>query len=114
LRRGLDLGMTHLDTAEMYGSGASEELVGAAVAGRREEVFLVSKVLPNNASRSERSPPASGRSSGSEPTASIVIFCIGAGRIPLARPSPLSSGCVRTAKSCRGASAISMWTISTR
>jgi diketogulonate reductase-like aldo/keto reductase len=52
LRRGLDLGMTHLDTAEMYGSGASEELVGAAVAGRREEVFLVSKVLPNNASRS--------------------------------------------------------------
>jgi diketogulonate reductase-like aldo/keto reductase len=51
LRRGLDLGMTHLDTAEMYGSGASEELVGAAIAGRREEVFLVSKVLPNNASR---------------------------------------------------------------
>jgi diketogulonate reductase-like aldo/keto reductase len=51
LRRGLDLGMTHLDTAEMYGSGASEELVGQAIAGRRDEVFLVSKVLPNNASR---------------------------------------------------------------
>ena len=51
LRRGLDLGMTHLDTAEMYGSGVAEELVGAAIAGRREEVFLVSKVLPNNASR---------------------------------------------------------------
>ena len=51
MRRGLDLGMTHIDTAEMYGSGAAEELVGEAIAGRRDEVFLVSKVLPNNASR---------------------------------------------------------------
>jgi diketogulonate reductase-like aldo/keto reductase len=51
LRRGLDLGMTHIDTAEMYGSGAAETLVGEAIAGRREEVFLVSKVLPHNASR---------------------------------------------------------------
>jgi diketogulonate reductase-like aldo/keto reductase len=51
LRRGLDLGMTHIDTAEMYGSGAAETLVGEAIAGRRDEVFLVSKVLPNNASR---------------------------------------------------------------
>jgi diketogulonate reductase-like aldo/keto reductase len=51
LRRGLDLGMTHIDTAEMYGSGAAEELAGAAIAGRRDEVFLVSKVLPHNASR---------------------------------------------------------------
>ena len=49
LRRGLDLGMTHLDTAEMYGD--AELVVGDAIAGRREEVFLVSKVLPNNASR---------------------------------------------------------------
>lgn len=51
LRRGLDLGMTHIDTAELYGSGAAEELVGQAIAGRRDEVFLVSKVLPNHASR---------------------------------------------------------------
>ena len=51
LRRGLDLGMTHIDTAEMYGAGAAEEMVGAAIAGRRDEVFLVSKVLPENASR---------------------------------------------------------------
>jgi diketogulonate reductase-like aldo/keto reductase len=51
LRAGLDLGMTHIDTAEMYGSGASEEIIAAAIAGRREEVFLVSKVLPSNASR---------------------------------------------------------------
>src|SRR2546425_12222416 len=51
LRRGLDLGMNHIDTAEMYGSGAVEKLVAEAVAGRRDEVFLVSKVLPENASR---------------------------------------------------------------
>jgi diketogulonate reductase-like aldo/keto reductase len=51
LRRGLDLGMTHIDTAEMYGSGSVEELVGEAIAGCRNEVFLVSKVLPDNASR---------------------------------------------------------------
>ena len=51
LRLGLDLGMTLIDTAEMYGSGASEDLVGEAIAGRREEVFLTSKVLPHNASR---------------------------------------------------------------
>jgi diketogulonate reductase-like aldo/keto reductase len=52
LRRGLDLGMTHIDTAQLYGGGAAEELVGAAIAGRRDQVFLVSKVLPQNASRS--------------------------------------------------------------
>jgi len=52
LRRGLDLGMTHVDTAEMYGSGVAEDVVGEALAGRRDEVFLVSKVLPRNASAS--------------------------------------------------------------
>jgi diketogulonate reductase-like aldo/keto reductase len=51
LRRGLDLGLTHVDTAELYGDGAVEELVGEAIAGRRGEIFLVSKVLPSNASR---------------------------------------------------------------
>src|SRR5581483_4075033 len=51
LRRGLDLGMTHVDTAEMYRSGEAEEWVGEAIAGRRDEVYLVSKVLPQNASR---------------------------------------------------------------
>ena len=51
LRRGLDLGLTHIDTAEMYGSGAAEEVVAETIAGRREEVFLVSKVLPQNASQ---------------------------------------------------------------
>jgi diketogulonate reductase-like aldo/keto reductase len=51
LRRGLDLGLTHIDTAEMYGNGAAEAIVGEAIRGRRDEVFLVSKVLPTNASR---------------------------------------------------------------
>jgi diketogulonate reductase-like aldo/keto reductase len=50
LRLGLDLGMAHIDTAEMYGSGRAEELAGEAISGRRDEVFLVSKVLPSNAS----------------------------------------------------------------
>lgn len=51
LRLGLDLGARLIDTAEMYGDGRSEELVGEAIAGRRDEVFLVSKVYPHNASR---------------------------------------------------------------
>ncbi|HEY0553355.1 MAG TPA: aldo/keto reductase [Thermoanaerobaculia bacterium] len=51
LRQGFDLGMTHIDTAEMYGSGRVEEIVGEALAERRADTFLVSKVLPQNASR---------------------------------------------------------------
>jgi diketogulonate reductase-like aldo/keto reductase len=51
LRRGLDLGLTHIDTAEMYGSGTAEAIIGEAISGRRDEVFLVSKVLPSNASK---------------------------------------------------------------
>ena len=52
LRRGLDLGLSHIDTAEMYGDGRSEAIIGEAIAGRRDEAFLVSKVLPHNASNS--------------------------------------------------------------
>lgn len=51
LRLGLDLGMTLIDTAEMYASGGAETVVADAIAGRRQEVFVVSKVLPSNASR---------------------------------------------------------------
>jgi diketogulonate reductase-like aldo/keto reductase len=51
LQLGIDLGMTLLDTAEMYGDGATEDLVGRALVGRRDKVYLVSKVLPSNASR---------------------------------------------------------------
>src|SRR5271170_151431 len=50
LQRGLDLGLRHIDTAEMYGSGGAERIVGRAIQGRRDEVILVSKVLPSNAS----------------------------------------------------------------
>jgi diketogulonate reductase-like aldo/keto reductase len=51
IREGIDLGLTLIDTAEMYGDGRSEALVGEAINGRREEVFVVSKVYPHNASR---------------------------------------------------------------
>lgn len=51
LRRGIELGMTHIDTAEMYLSGTAEEWIAEAIEGRRDELFLVSKVLPSNASR---------------------------------------------------------------
>lgn len=51
LQLGLSLGLNHIDTAEMYGDGKVEELIAEAIAGRRDEVFLVSKVLPENASR---------------------------------------------------------------
>src|SRR4051812_27129334 len=49
LRTAMELGMTLIDTAELYGDGASERLVGRAIAGRRDDVFLVSKVLPQHA-----------------------------------------------------------------
>src|SRR6266699_433799 len=49
LRRGIDLGMTHIDTAEMYGD--AELVIAEAIAGRSDELFLVSKVLPSNTSR---------------------------------------------------------------
>lgn len=51
LQLGLDLGLTLIDTAEMYGEGLAEELIGEAIAGRRDEAFIVSKVYPHNASR---------------------------------------------------------------
>jgi diketogulonate reductase-like aldo/keto reductase len=53
LRAGIDLGMTLIDTAEMYADGVAEEVTGEAIAGRRDAVFLVSKVLPSHASREQ-------------------------------------------------------------
>lgn len=53
LKTGLSLGMSLIDTAEMYGNGTSEEMVGRAIAGQRDKVFLVSKVLPSHATRAE-------------------------------------------------------------
>jgi diketogulonate reductase-like aldo/keto reductase len=54
LQLGIELGMTLIDTAEMYGDGASEELVAEAIAGRRDKIFLVTKVLPGNATSRKR------------------------------------------------------------
>ncbi len=51
LQRGFDLGLTHVDTAEMYGDGEVEQIVGEAIHGRRDELYLVSKVLPHHATR---------------------------------------------------------------
>jgi diketogulonate reductase-like aldo/keto reductase len=51
LKLGIELGMTLIDTAELYGDGGAERVVAEAIAGRRDEVFIVSKVLPENASR---------------------------------------------------------------
>ncbi len=51
LRSGIDLGMTLIDTAEMYADGEAEDVVGEVITGRRDDVFIVSKVLPFNASR---------------------------------------------------------------
>jgi diketogulonate reductase-like aldo/keto reductase len=53
IKLGLDLGITLIDTAEMYGDGEAENIVGDAIAGRRDELFIVSKVLPENASRKD-------------------------------------------------------------
>ncbi|WP_327287748.1 aldo/keto reductase [Streptomyces sp. NBC_01198] len=61
LRRGFDLGMTLVDTAEMYADGAAEEVVGEAIRGRRDETFVVSKVSPRHADR--RGAPAACRAS---------------------------------------------------
>ncbi len=54
LQLGIDLGLTLIDTAEMYGDGAAEELVAEAIGGRREQVFIVTKVLPGNAGNRKR------------------------------------------------------------
>jgi aldehyde reductase len=84
LRRGIDLGLTLIDTAEMYGDGRSESLVGEAIAGRRDEIFLVSKVYPHNASRKgmARSCDASLRRLGVE---AIDLYLLHwPGNVPLA------------------------------
>jgi diketogulonate reductase-like aldo/keto reductase len=84
LRLGLDLGMTLIDTAEMYGRGRSEELVGEAIRGRRDEVFLVTKVIPENASR-ESVPRSCEKSLRRLGTDRIDLYLLHwRGRIPLA------------------------------
>jgi aryl-alcohol dehydrogenase-like predicted oxidoreductase len=98
LRRGVDLGMNHIDTAELYGAGAAEELVGDAIAGRRDEVFLVSKVLPQNASRLGTKIACERSLTTSRPTGWIATCCTGADRIRWRTRSPLSMRSARRAK----------------
>ncbi|MBV9671853.1 MAG: aldo/keto reductase [Verrucomicrobia bacterium] len=84
LRLALDLGMSLIDTAEMYGDGSAEELVGEAISGRRDQVFVVSKVYPHNASR-ERLQRACERSLGRLGTDYLDLYLLHwRGSVPLA------------------------------
>ncbi|HSV45887.1 MAG TPA: aldo/keto reductase [Ramlibacter sp.] len=84
LQAGLDAGLTLIDTAEMYGEGATESLVGEAIAARRSEVFLVSKVYPHNASR-KAMPIACGNSLKRLKTDCIDLYLLHwSGPVPLA------------------------------
>jgi diketogulonate reductase-like aldo/keto reductase len=84
LRLGLDLGMTLIDTAEMYGSGGAEEMIAEAIAGRRDEVFLVSKLYPHNAT-AEGTPAACERSLKRLKTDVIDLYLLHwRGSVPLA------------------------------
>ena len=77
IRLGIDLGMTVIDTAEMYGDGAAETLVGEAIAGRRSEVFLVDKVLPHHATRVGTVRACEASLGSSALTTLISTFCTG-------------------------------------
>ncbi|MCL2428997.1 MAG: aldo/keto reductase, partial [Alphaproteobacteria bacterium] len=84
LRLGIDLGMTLIDTAEMYGDGRSEEIVGRAIKGQRERVFVVTKVYPHNASRSGI-PAACARSLTRLGTEAIDLYLLHwPGSVPIA------------------------------
>jgi diketogulonate reductase-like aldo/keto reductase len=84
LRLGLDLGMTLIDTAEMYGSGEAEEVIAEAIRGRRDEVFLVSKVYPHNAT-ADGAPAACERSLKRLKTDVIDLYLLHwRGSVPLA------------------------------
>ncbi|MBP2017463.1 diketogulonate reductase-like aldo/keto reductase [Symbiobacterium terraclitae] len=98
LRLGLDLGMTLIDTAEMYAGGGAEEVVAEAVAGRRDEVFLVSKVLPQNASR-QGTIAACERSLRRLRTDRIDLYLLHwCGRVPLAETLEAFDQLVRAGK----------------
>ncbi len=79
LRLGIDLGMTLIDTAEMYADGGAEEVVAEAIAGQRDEVFIVSKVYPHNATRARRAGRVRAQpEAAAAPTGSTSICCTGA------------------------------------
>ena len=105
LRAGLDAGMTLVDTAEMYADGGAEDLVGQAVAGRRDEVFLVSKVYPHNAG-AKSAIAACERSLRRLATDRLDLYLLHwRGRIPLAET-------VDAFERLRGAGKILRWGVS--
>lgn len=98
LRLGLDLGLTLVDTAEMYADGGAEEVVAEAIAGRREEVFLVTKAYPQNASRA-RLPQACERSLRRLRTETIDLYLLHwRGGVPLAETVEAMRGLVEQGK----------------
>ena len=99
LRRGLDLGMTHIDTAEYYGE--AENIVGEAIAGRRADVFLVSKVVPEHATRAGVIAACEHSLARLKPIGSTATCCTGAANIPWRIPSQVSNGYTVTARSDR-------------
>lgn len=103
LQLGIELGMTLIDTAEMYTDGGAEEVVADAVAGQRDAVFVVSKVLPHNASRTG-TRAACERSLRRLRTDRLTSICC-TGRVPcrFRKRLPVSRRCRRTARFCGGA-----------
>jgi diketogulonate reductase-like aldo/keto reductase len=103
LRLGIELGMTLLDTAEMYGDGRAESLVAEAIAGRREEIFLVTKVLPSNASRKGVARSCEASLKRLRPTAWSSTSCTGPGPARSRRRCAASRTCSPPGRSARGA-----------
>ena len=91
LARGIDLGMTLIDTAELYGDGRSERLVGEVIAGRRDEVFLVSKVRPENASEMKMMLACEKSLDGSASSGWTCTCCTGKATSRWRRPSKRSA-----------------------
>jgi hypothetical protein len=108
LRRGLDLGMNHIDTAELYGDGAAEKIVGEAIAGRRDEVFLCRRSFPKMPPHMECCWLAKDLSLALELTIWTATFCTGGVRTRLKKQSQPSSTCAGKEKFFPGESAILM------
>jgi diketogulonate reductase-like aldo/keto reductase len=111
LRRGIDLGMTHIDTAEMYGD--AELVIADAIEGQREKLFLVSKVLPSNASRRGTIAACERSLKRLKTDRLAAICCTGAAPIRSRKRSRRSTNWLLLEKSVPGASAISTSMIST-
>jgi diketogulonate reductase-like aldo/keto reductase len=105
VRRALELGMTHVDTAELYGGGEVEALVGEAIAGRRDGVFLVSKVMPQHAgfAAAQRACEASLSRLGTDHLDLLLLHW--RGRVPLAET-------IRAFEALREAGKIRAWGVS--